>query len=150
MGVQKGHENRLLHQIMNELNRGVQHRRRRRDSLAGMPEKNIITDLAGDVDFPRGSGDNVSGQKSLPEHTQVAGLWAVGRNWELSKLAADAIISFPVPLRIHCEFQGLQTVVLRKVGHKGAKGVRSRCRIREHLIEGRTHGTESALRNSQT
>lgn len=96
--------------------------------------KDVIPDLAGDVDLPWRSGQDVSSQQSLPEHTQMLAAGAVGDDRRFIQLAAQGIVRFPVPLGLQGEFQGLQTVILREIGHEGAEGVGGRCSVGQHLI----------------
>lgn len=133
MRVEKRQKDRLLHQIMDEFYGSVQGFGKRRVRKIGV-SKDVIADLAGDVDLSWRSGQNVGGQQSLPEHTQMLAAGAVGDDGRFIQLAAQGIVCFPVPLGLQREFQGLQTVVLREIGHKGTKGVWGRCSVGQHLI----------------
>lgn len=68
--------------------------------------KDIIADITGQVDFPRGPRKDISSDKSSPEHMQVLALGDCaigGRRRMMPELLNDGIECFPVSLGLEGE-----------------------------------------------
>lgn len=124
MGIQKGQEDRLFHQFVNEFHGGIEGLGQRGDGRVSL-SKNIVADFTGDIDLAGGSGHDVGRQKSLPKHPQMLAFRTFGADRVFTQLLAECLVRFPVPFRFEGEFQRFQAVVLGKVGHKSTEGVRS-------------------------
>lgn len=149
VGVEERNEDRFLHQFVDKLDGGVENLGGRRHGRIGAA-KDIIPDVAGHVNFPWGSRNDIRRQKPLPKHAEMLTFGPIGSDRQLVHLVAEGEIGVTVALGFQGEFQGFQAVVLREIGHEGAESVRRGCRVGQHLVEGWPHGTKHARRNGQT
>lgn len=135
MGVEEGHEDRLLHQFVGQLDGNVEKLRVRRGVDGGLPE-DVVAHVAGHVDLTRGAGENVCRQESLPQHAKVLAFGTIDVGGRVfAQLVGDCFKGFAVPLGLQGEFKSFEAVVLRKVGHECAESVRGRCGVGEDLFQ---------------
>jgi hypothetical protein len=128
VAVEKREEDGLLHQFVDELDGAVEFLRGRGRQRVGQREE-LIADFAGEVDLARGPREDVRGQQAAPEHAQVLRFRAVGGDGRLGQLVGQGLVGLAVALRFQGELEGLETVVLREVGHERAEGVGRRGRV---------------------
>ena len=143
VGVEKGQEDGLLHQIVDESGGRVQDVGGRRERAVGVSE-DVLADLTRHVDLAGGTRENVGGQQALPEHAHPLALGRISGDGRGSERVGDFGVGFPVTLGLQGEFQRLEAVVLGEIGHKGTEGVGGGGGVCEDLVQGRSHGTKDA------
>lgn len=149
MGVEEGHEDRLLHQFVGQLDGDVEKLRMRRGVDGGLAE-DVVAHVAGHVDLARRAGEDVCRQESLPQHAQVLAFGTIDVGGRVfAQLVGDCFKGLAVPLGLEGEFKSFETVVLRKVGHECAESVRGRSGVGEDLFQRRAHRTVSAPGNGK-
>jgi len=149
MGVEEWHEDRLLHQFMDQLDGDVENLRVRRGVDGGLAE-DVAAHVAGHVDLARGAREDVCRQESLPQHAQVLAFGTIDVDGGVfAQLVGNCFKRLPVPLGLQGEFKGFEAVVLRKVGHECAESVRGRSGVGEDLFQRRAHRTVSATRDGK-
>lgn len=128
-GIKRLHEryqDRVTHELVNDPDGIIQLRRRRWLGPAWEAQQ-VITHMCWKIDFARAVRLNVGLHQFLPQAADVITI-------VLEALLGLAVCK-SVALGFHGEFEGLEAMVLREIGHEGTQSVGLRSRISEDLVQ---------------
>ena len=141
--VDEGHEDGVVHEVDDALDRRFQLLGRRRRGVVGEREQ-VVPHLARQVDFARGVGDDVGGDEAVPEAPHLVAFRDIGAQGHADVLGGHGVVLFLVPFGVFDEFEVLQAVVLREVGGEGGQRPGLGGGVGEDFAQGGYHGTVGA------